>query len=59
MATVTITLTADQVQSVLTQDGTVTALQDRVAQLQGQLSAANASVAALQAKIDAAKTALA
>lgn len=59
-----ITLTPDQVQSVLTQDGTVAALQAQVAQLtsdksalQTQLDAANTSVSTLTAKITAAKAA--
>ncbi len=49
MASLTITLTADQVQSVLTQDG-------MVANLQTQLNAANASITTLTADRDAQKT---
>jgi hypothetical protein len=62
--TATITLTADQVQSVLTQDGTVATMQAQVTQLtsdkaalQVQLDAANTSVSSLNAKITAAKNA--
>ena len=54
---ISITLTDEQVQSVVSQDNTVASLQAQVAQLQSSLDTANATVTTLQGKIDAAKAA--
>lgn len=53
--TISITLTDDQVASVVSQDGTVATLQAKASALQTQLDAANAQVTTLTADRDAQK----